>query len=256
MAKADSASKKNTSSPGPVNVKAVKPVILSENDIYNISNNKNSLTRTIYEKLMSMFMSNELIPGQLLNRRKLAADLGVSVAPVLEALVQLELEGFIETVPRKGTIVCPVREHHVYQRLILREALECTAARLYTGALIREHFDELMEYAVKLDAHTERNVARMNDEIVFHGSLVNLTGLQSLTREYLKAFRIGIFCMINRVPSYDREHPRKHTDMLEQLTTDDPDRAEKIVREHLWSGKPKLNNLHQTWHMGTPDNIR
>jgi hypothetical protein len=40
-----------------------KSVIITDEDICNFSNNKNSLTKTIYEKLISIFMNNELVPG-------------------------------------------------------------------------------------------------------------------------------------------------------------------------------------------------
>jgi DNA-binding GntR family transcriptional regulator len=69
----------------------------------------------------------------MLNRRQLAEELGVSVAPVLEALILLERDGFIESIPRKGTVGRSVREQDVYEYFVLREALKCAAARLYTG---------------------------------------------------------------------------------------------------------------------------
>jgi DNA-binding GntR family transcriptional regulator len=219
-------------------------VILTDNDFYYLHNNKDSLTKNIYERLIAMFMNSELIPGQMLNRRKLADDLGVSVAPVLEALVQLELDGFIESVPRKGTIVRPVKEQDVYERYMLREAFECTAARLYTGLPIRWNKKELLSYASKIDHLEFNSIPQVKEEIIFHASLVNLAGLPSLTREYIRATRIGMFCMINQVSFHKGIIKQKHVDLIEKLTTDDPDKAEKIVREHIWSGKPVLPQHH------------
>jgi DNA-binding GntR family transcriptional regulator len=219
-------------------------VILTDSDIYYLSNNKNSLTKTVYERLISMFINNDLVPGQMLNRRKLAKDMGVSVAPVLEALVQLELDGFIKSVPRKGTIVCPVREQDVYERFLLREAFECTAARLYAGLPIRWHKEELLAYAARIDEDEFNSIPQVKDEIIFHASLVNLAGLPSLTREYIRATRMGMFCLINQVSFQKGISPKKHVELVERLTTDDPDEAEKIVREHIWSGKPLLPRYH------------
>ena len=58
----------------------------------------------MYEHLLENFLQNELVPGHILNRREIAQQLGVSVAPVLEAFLQLEMEGFVESIPRKGTL--------------------------------------------------------------------------------------------------------------------------------------------------------
>ncbi|GHV92313.1 GntR family transcriptional regulator [Spirochaetia bacterium] len=221
-----------------------KSVIITDEDIYYFSNKKDSLTKTIYEQLISMFMNKELIPGQMLNRRKLADELGVSVAPVLEALIQLELDGFIESIPRKGTIVRPVREQDVYERFVLREALECAAARLYTGFPIRWHKDELLAYASKIDKDEFNSIAQIKDEITFHASLVNLAGIPTLTREYLKATRIGMFCMINQVSFHKGTVHQKHVELIKNLSTDSPEKAEKIIREHIWSGKPASPRYH------------
>jgi DNA-binding GntR family transcriptional regulator len=213
-------------------------VILTDEDIENITNSKNSLTKKIYERLMAMFLNNELVPGQILNRRDLAKEMGVSVAPVLEALVQLEAEGFIESIPGKGTIIKPIQEHNLYERIILREALECTAARLYAGQLIRQNQNELIEYAEKIDQEDYSDLSHFKTEIVFHASLVNLTGLTTLTREYLKAVRIDMFCRLNMLhrTSSVRAGRYSHLGLVKKLAVKSPDEAEKIIREHLWSG--------------------
>jgi DNA-binding GntR family transcriptional regulator len=223
-------------------------VIMTDNDIYYLSNNKDSLTKNVYERMISMFLNNELIPGQLLNRRKIADEMGVSVAPVLEALLQLEMDGFIESIPRKGTIVRPLREKDLYERYILREAYECTAVRLYTGLPIRWHKDELMEYAALIDNDERYSISQIKKEIIFHTSLVNLAGLPSLTREYLRTTRMGMFCIMNQVSLRNSSLVKKHVDLIEKLTTDDIDDAEKIMRDHLWSGK----SLHAKYHLA-PD---
>jgi DNA-binding GntR family transcriptional regulator len=240
---------KKKSSPAPdkqttENAAPGKKVIITDEDIYYFSNNKNSLTKTIYERLIAKFMDHELVPGQMLNRRQLADELGVSVAPVLEALIQLELDGFIESIPRKGTIVRPVREQDVYERYVLREALECTAVRLYAGLPVQWHKEELLAYAAKIDSDEFNSIPQIKDEIIFHASLVNLAGLPSLTREYLRATRIGMFCMINRVSFHKGTSRHSHVALIEKLTTDNPDEAEKIVREHIWSGKPAYPRYH------------
>jgi DNA-binding GntR family transcriptional regulator len=55
---------------------------------------------------------------------------------------------------------------------------------------------------------------------------------------------MGMFCLINQVSFQKGIIQKKHVDFIEKLTTDDPDKAEKIVREHIWSGKPVLPRYH------------
>ena len=63
---------------------------------------KKSLTDEVYDTLLKKFIDKELVPGQVLNRRSVAKELNVSVAPVLEAFLYLEMEGYVETLPPEG----------------------------------------------------------------------------------------------------------------------------------------------------------
>jgi DNA-binding transcriptional MocR family regulator len=67
--------------------------------------------------------------GDLINRRQVAAALGISTAPVHEAMAQLEAEGLLEALPRKGTRVRRALPHDVKDILIVREALDKLACR-------------------------------------------------------------------------------------------------------------------------------
>src|SRR5678816_2533217 len=59
-----------------------------------------------------------------LDERQLAADLGVSRTPVREALAQLEREGFVRSIPRRGIYVAVsythLRAHETPEHLVCR----------------------------------------------------------------------------------------------------------------------------------------
>ena len=86
-----------------------------------------SLSQRIYDSLLKKILSNEYPSGTILNRRAIAAEYHVSVAPVLEAMLQLEKDGLLETIPRKGTRVTVIRSEQVSGYLLIREALEIAA---------------------------------------------------------------------------------------------------------------------------------
>lgn len=200
-----------------------------------------SLSQRVYHQLLERFMTNELVPGNVLNRRKIAADLQVSVAPVLEALLQLEMEGFVESIPRKGTIVKPIRKEDVLNQHILREAIECQAARYYHGEPIRRNRDMLLELAEKVEQTVSDVPEHWTQEIQFHKNLVELSDCAGLVREYVRISRLGSFYNLNRVlQPVDRKERLSHIELIDQLMTDSPDEAEQIIRNHLRSGKQHL----------------
>ena len=67
-----------------------------------------------------------------LDERQLASDLGISRTPVREAMVQLEREGFVRAVPRRGIYVVRKTKREVIELITAWAALECMAARLIT----------------------------------------------------------------------------------------------------------------------------
>lgn len=229
-------------------------VILSEKDVSNITHQKNSLTRLVYEELIRRFMNEELVPGMLINRRLIAQELGVSVAPVLEALVQLQLEGFLESVPRKGTIVSPVKEKDALAQLLIRESFECTAAKLYCGKKVRAFYDEFSSYAKWMDDMAKNgqfmSLTFKKAEISLHASLVNLCGMPIFTREFIRSIRVGVFSNINRLSDRSFTERQNHAALIDKLTTDNPDEAMEAVRSHLWSGKPLFDERYKKAILG------
>ena len=60
------------------------------------------------------------------------SDLGISRTPVREAMAQLEREGFVRSVPRRGIYVVRKSKQEVIEMITAWAALESMAARLIT----------------------------------------------------------------------------------------------------------------------------
>src|SRR5947207_12295716 len=91
-----------------------------------------SLAHEAYRVVRQRIMRGELSLGQVISRRKLATELGMSFLPVSEALQRLEVEGLLESRPRAGTRVRIPTRAEVRGHFVVREALEAQAARLFT----------------------------------------------------------------------------------------------------------------------------
>src|SRR4029077_18849558 len=90
--------------------------------------------------------------GQVISRRKLAAELGMSFLPVSMAFLRLEFEGLLESRPRAGTRVRIPSREDVRGHYLVREALEVEAARLFCEIATAEERAELLKLAVRVDA--------------------------------------------------------------------------------------------------------
>src|SRR5436190_14786075 len=119
-----------------------------------------------------------------LDERQLASDLGISRTPVREAMVQLEREGFVRSVPRRGIYVVRKTKQEVIEMITAWAALESMAARLITQqasdadiAGLRRMFAtfEGDKLHAKLDEYSEVNID-------FHQTIIKLSGNQVLIR--------------------------------------------------------------------------
>ena len=81
------------------------------------------------EGLRRAIVSGRLRPGQRVGQEEIAASLGVSIAPVREALAALEQEGQLTYRPRRGYFVTELRLEDLDEIYQLRALLEDRAAR-------------------------------------------------------------------------------------------------------------------------------
>lgn len=87
-----------------------------------------SLKQKVYEQLLMRIITGELPPCEKLHEEELAVEMGISRAPLREALNMLERDGFIEIIPRKGAVVSSVSEDDIKNLWEIRELLEPFAA--------------------------------------------------------------------------------------------------------------------------------
>src|SRR5437868_7578456 len=88
-----------------------------------------------YAALRNVIVSSDIYRSRSdirLDERQLAQDFGISRTPVREAMAQLEREGFVRSVPRRGVYVVRKPKEEVIEMITAWAALEGMAARLIT----------------------------------------------------------------------------------------------------------------------------
>src|SRR5712691_10344250 len=87
--------------------------------------------RALREVIVSLDVYGQ--PGEMrLDERRLAQDLAISRTPVREAMAQLEREGFLRSIPRRGVYVVRKTKREVIEMITAWAALESMAAWLIT----------------------------------------------------------------------------------------------------------------------------
>lgn len=136
------------------------------------------LRDVVFKTLRQAILTGELKPGERLMEIHLANKLGVSRTPIREAIRQLELEGLVIMIPRKGAQVASITEKSMTDVLEVRLALEKLAVELACRRITYEQKEALklalesFEKAVETDNASD--IARADVE--FHDVIFLATG--------------------------------------------------------------------------------
>jgi DNA-binding GntR family transcriptional regulator len=192
-----------------------------------------------YAALKTVILSLDIYEKQgdvRLDERQLASDLGISRTPVREAMAQLEREGFVRSVPRRGIYVVRKTRAEAIELITAWAALESMAARLITQnatdeeiATLREMFAKFEngELHARLDEYSEVNIE-------FHQSIIRLSRnrvLIDLAENLFTHMRMIRRKTIGEEDRADRSI-RDHMNIIKAIEARDTERAEDLVRNH------------------------
>src|SRR6476660_3222116 len=88
----------------------------------------------VYIETRSRILKGTLAPGSAVNQETLAADLGVSITPLREALRRLEMEGLIRLEAHRTMIITPLTSQELHEMYASRMELDPLAAGLAAGS--------------------------------------------------------------------------------------------------------------------------
>ncbi len=171
-----------------------------------------------------------------LDERQLAQEFGISRTPVREAMAQLEREGFVRSVPRRGVYVVRKTKHEVIELITAWAALESMAARLITESASDQDIAGLRRMFAnfegdkphaRLDEYSEVNIA-------FHQEIIRLSGNQvliTLAENLFTHMRMIRGQTIGEDDRADRSI-HDHMNIITALEARDTRRAEELVRQH------------------------
>jgi DNA-binding GntR family transcriptional regulator len=198
-----------------------------------------SFKRQAYAALKNAIASMDVYASRAeirLDERRLAQEFGISRTPVREAMAQLEREGFVRSVPRRGVYVVRKTRREVIELITAWAALESMAARLITAngsdediVSLRRMFAtfENGEVRAHLDEYSEINIG-------FHQTIIRMSGnsmLVTLAENLFTHMRMIRRKTIGEKDRADRSI-RDHMHIIEALEARDTVRAETLVRDH------------------------
>lgn len=203
-----------------------------------------------YRSVRDEILRGTLRPGMPLSRRRLARQLGMSVLPISDALRRLEEDGLVESRARAGTRVRIPTETDVRELYELREALEAQTARLFAQRATPVQRREIRQLAEQVDGLFERLTVVEGEavepfdvhtrHVEFHMRIAEYAGSRLVTRMIERKHVLILNWLFDLAGRRTPLPAGFHSRLADALVSDDPDRADAVMRAHVKFGLPEV----------------
>src|SRR5580698_5790069 len=203
------------------------------------SSTDDGLAGEAYVIVRERILRGELLIGQVISRRKIAAELGMSFLPVSEALLRLEHDGLLESRPRAGTRVRVPTRQDVEGHYVVREALESQAAMLFAMQATRDERSELSKLAIRVDALSAQPEGNRFIYLGLHEKLhrriAECARCAALSDAISRTSALASTWLCATRASTPGNPPSHHEDLMKVLVSEDPAAAAEMMRMHIRS---------------------
>ena len=221
-------------------------------------NHANSQTTKATLGLRELLLNGSFKPRERVPELRLVEELGVSRTPLRIALMTLEHEGLLETLPGGGFVVREFTRTDIDDAIELRGVLEGTAARFAAERLeVDEELEPLREICTELDLvvrspsmETFMEYLRLNEE--FHQAFRDLAKSPQLERalEHVLALPFGPASALLMVQHATMPESweillvaqHQHHALIDAIGRREGGRADAIAREHARIARQNLDN--------------
>jgi DNA-binding GntR family transcriptional regulator len=207
---------------------------------------RSNLREQIKDVILQRIVAGEYPPGARLVETRIAQELGVSQAPVREALRDLEQLGCIVHEPFRGCSVRAFSAQELLEAFPVRAALEALAARLAAEHITESELLRLAELLDTMRAAADRGDAHDQSQAnaSFHATIVRAARNATLERQwsFLEPFS-RTYISVSQ-PGLDlRALSDRHVAILDALRARDGDAAAAAMHKHLMEAAELLRPM-------------
>ena len=199
---------------------------------------KQTYSDQITEYIKACMLKGEFVPGNKVNEVELAERLGVSRAPIREALQHLAESGLLVSIPQKGKFITNLTSKEIRDSYFTGGVLEGAAAASTIHQFTDEDFAIMKEIVDLMDTCKNRvDVTEVIAELdnAFHEHMFTYSD-NSLLRKLSRRSCQGIskFLLYNKWNKAfsSQEMHKRHTRVYQAMISRDPITIEHVIREH------------------------
>ena len=195
------------------------------------------LSDQVYERILASILDGSRAPGSRVVESEIARQLGISQAPVREAVKRLVHAGLVVSMPRRGSYVTEISPAELAIARTMRASIEAEAARIAAGEISSTDVARLRAVVTRMQAAVDADewAAFRALDIEFHRGVIASTGLSVLARQWDTLEPMLVSQRAIGDPAYLGDRSRVvawHADLIETLVEGDRDVAAAAFAEH------------------------
>ena len=200
-----------------------------------------NLSQQAYRELVDKIVSGAYPGGTKLTEEGLCREFGISRTPIREALLKLEAEGMVESLPKRGVRVRSLDADEVRELFDCRRELEILALRRAIGSLPADELAELVAELEKLPAESDAAMAAIiENDGKMHQLLADYCGNRYLQTILRRLIGQSAPYRIYRNRGDCRAAAGERLELLESIRNGDAERAAKLLAAHIDRGADDL----------------
>ncbi|SDO48243.1 GntR family transcriptional regulator [Desulforhopalus singaporensis] len=197
-----------------------------------------SLSDQVYTYLRTQMNQGDLVPGSTINIGEIAKQLGISKTPLRDALIHLELEGFVTILPRRGVRVNRMGIDDVKKAYDAVGLVEAFIVQTNFELITPSHIERLEELNERIIADLEKddfsNIFHTN--LKFHHVYIDICDNELLKKFILPIkHRLYDFPRQNYIAEWEVRNCQEHNEFIEALKRGDAGEAGSILKDKHWS---------------------
>jgi DNA-binding GntR family transcriptional regulator len=218
-----------------------------------------TLSSQVFEKLLKMIVSGELVTGRPLQEMELVQMFGVSRTPIREALRRLLEYGVMEARPNHTAVVRRLGREELIHIQQVRQVLEEASATLACGKLSPDDFAHLEGLASSAQDEDSPDQVAAQDELddELHCLIATRTGNPILAREIRKFtyMMLIVYRQLERELGTEdkdmvqakirKEALREHIRIIAALKAGDPAASGRAMIDHVRAASERMIALRE-----------
>lgn len=223
---------------------------LTQPELDQLKESSDSLRERVYQYVTEAMAEGRLKPGEFLDQEPICKKFNVSKAPLRDALIRLENEGFITILPRLGIYINHTTVDFIKSAYQIIGALEADVLEEVFHKLTADHVRQFEESNArqKIFLDSQDFASYYKENIAFHNIFLNLSE-NTLIQGIINPLRRRLYDFPRRCYAYEWEafHLKNHERFIESVIVGNKIAAISIFRYEHWSfqvHEPFLNSYY------------